>query len=388
MVFNHKDALDQGITDNMPYNFRQIFGVPLNGTVDVLYGRINQTYVKPEDVEQTIMDIEQNDGVIVDAIRLFGQRTTNRYLFEDFEFEYYKGLVEIDYVYPDYPLLDGEYVITETNLCDSLVLNCSVWPGEDFDELKIVYEVPSGRYEHVTVGKDAASVDSIGAAMITAAIKNKRMEIGIGSLDMLDPEIANQVPWIMAKYGEGFAVTDYHMDHLAGDHRAGLKNDWCTTYPISSASLIGVGGPLANVLTYYGNDFTDAFYGHPMFTPADHWNNHIVPITCWSGPVGVDKFGDPHTYSSFDDPDLGYAVVVTTKDKNQTVLYNVWGHFGRDTYYASKWFDYNKFWLQHINPHVTGIVLEIDYYPDPDHPSITPIEYVGTISEKTPHQDP
>jgi hypothetical protein len=401
MVFNHENSWDQGFTKGMPYNYREIFGVPLNGTLEVSLGRINETFVEPEDVEITINEIELMGGVVLDAERLFGARTQNRYLYEGFEFEFYHGLVEIDYVYQGTPLYDGDYVIIETTYCDALVLNCSIWPEEDFDELKIVYEVPSGRYEHVVVGKDAASVDSIGAAMITAAIKNKRMEIGIGSLDMLDPEIEDQVPWVMAKYGEGYDISNYYFEAALGntidqedmDLRTGLKNDWCTTFPISSASLIGVGGPIANLLTYYGNDFMDVLYGDPRFTEGSIWTERIAPITCWSGPMGVDLNGDNHTYSSFDtmnveDMDLGYAVIVTSKDKNQTVLYNVWGHFGRDTYYASRWFDFNKFWLQHINDHITGIVLEIDYYPDSDHPSITPIEFVGTISEKTPHEDP
>jgi hypothetical protein len=60
-------------------------------------------------------------------------------------------------------------------------------------------EMLGGRYEHTEVGKDAASVDSIGAALVTAAFKNKQIEIGIGSLDMEEPEIFNAAPYVMRR---------------------------------------------------------------------------------------------------------------------------------------------------------------------------------------------
>jgi hypothetical protein len=256
-------------------------------------------------------------------------------------------------------------------------------PLNDGDHLKILYEVPSGRYEHVVVGKDAYSVDSVGAAMVTAAIKNKRMEIGIADLDMSETSLAAQIPWVMRKFGDGYDWTDYLMGPCM---RAALKNDWCTTWPISSSNMIGVGGPIANMLTYYGNDFTQAIYGDPLFA-GDRWFDKIVGYTCWASVFGrAYPEDDPHIYSSGDSDKYGYAVVATTKDKNGTVLLLVWGHYGRDTYYASKWFDEQKFVLQHMNHHVTSLILKIDY-TKPDHPKVSILEKLGTISEKPPHQD-
>jgi hypothetical protein len=236
-------------------------------------------------------------------------------------------------------------------------------------------EMLGGRYEHTVVGKDAASVDSIGAALITAAFKNKQIEIGIGSLDMEEEEIYNDAPYVMRKFGGMMdAMTDYHYDHAGGDHRVAVKDDWCHTWAISGANLISVGGPGANLLTYYSNDFANAIYGHPVATEAigSPWLGRIAAVTCWN----------KNTYSSFDmEPDVGYAVVSTYHDINGTTILSIWGHFGRDTYYASRFFHEELIEeFQTIPPCITDVILEIDY-TDPKHPTFDIVEVLGTISE-------
>jgi hypothetical protein len=289
----------------------------------------------------------------------------------------YGGYYEVEVACKDYLLPHGDYVIHETCTCDELVLDEVALDPTITSELKIVYEVPSGRYEWTVVGRNAASVDSVGAALVTAAIKNKGLEIGIAGVDMLDPEVANWIPWIMAKFGDDDEWEDYYYNKAGldvKDYRTALKDDWCTTWPITSSNVIGVGGPLANVLAYYDNDFSEALYGMPAYAGTS-WSGMIAASTCWSR----------NTYAS--DSETGYAVISTYKDINGTVLFLIWGHWGRDTFYACKWFDYNKYALQHINAHITSIILEIDY-TDPEHPSTYPVEFLGTISEKCPHQDP
>jgi hypothetical protein len=225
-----------------------------------------------------------------------------------------------------------------------------------------------GRYEWIVVGRDAASVDSAGAALVAAAFKNKQIEIGIAGVDMWDPEIANQIPWVMAKYGTGDAMVDYHYDHAAGDHRTALRDDWCTTWPVASSNIISVGGPIANVLSWYGNDFTEAFFGIGMFTDYTAWENKIASLTCWN----------KNAYES--DEDTGYAVVGTYKDINGTVILLIWGHWGRDTYYATKWFhEEGIFQLQDAPLCLTSIILEIDYTEHP--PTVSIVECLGPISE-------
>jgi hypothetical protein len=237
-----------------------------------------------------------------------------------------------------------------------------------------------GRYEWFVVGRDAASVDSVGAGLVTASFKQKLINIGLGGEDMLDPIVANQIPWVMNQFGEDDEMEDY-MDDLG---RAALKDDWCTYWPISSSNMIGVGGPLANMLSYYGNDFTDALYGLPEYASST-WDGMITGITCWNRGWEVND-GEWNVYES--DEDMGYAVISTYKDINGTVLFLVWGHWGRDTYYASQWLHGDV--ARHILPGIvqlqeaprclTSIILEIDY-DDPEHPEFSIVEALGTITE-------
>jgi hypothetical protein len=379
---------DVGVSNNLPYSFHSEYYI---GDIDwdfaypitVSKGFLNETYI-PVEVwdnitwrDEFLDDIIARGGIPVDIDE------------DGMKFEAWGGFVEVDVVWQDtgHMLCRGEYVIHETDSCDELVLDTESMGADDngMDLLKIVYDVASGRYEWTVVGKDAATVDSVGAALVTAAIKNKRLEIGMAGLDISETEVANMIPWVMRRFGAGMAAMDYHYDYAGGDHRTALKNDWCTNWAVSSSKMISVGGPIANLLSYYANDFTQAFYAIPDFAMGSHWSGMVVPTTCWSGPVGEDILGNPHIYASSED--TGYAVIATTKDKNGTVILTVWGHWGRDTFYASKYFDWKKFWLQHINPHVTAIVVEIDY-EDPKHPVVEPVEFIGMISEKHPHQDP
>jgi hypothetical protein len=235
-----------------------------------------------------------------------------------------------------------------------------------------------GRYEWVEVGRDAASVDSVGAALLTAAFKQKWKAIGIAGEDIMDPMLANQIPFIHSKFGEGNALADY-VDDLG---RAALKDDWCTYWPVASSNIIGVGGPVANGLSYYGNDFTDAFYGIPDYAPSETYSGMITGITCWNR--GWD--GTWNVYESSED--TGYAVISTYKDINGTVLFLVWGHWGRDTFYASQWLHGDVardivpgiVQLQSAPACLTSIILEIDY-DDPEHPEFSIVEALGTITE-------
>jgi hypothetical protein len=44
--------------------------------------------------------------------------------------------------------------------------------------------------------------------------------------------------------------------------------------------MIGIGGPLANSLAYYGNDYTNAFFGLDAYTPLPQYMNKIISLTC------------------------------------------------------------------------------------------------------------
>ncbi|MEM2588004.1 MAG: hypothetical protein QXV23_06860, partial [Candidatus Bathyarchaeia archaeon] len=251
---------------------------------------------------------------------------------------------------------------------------------------KIVYRAIVGRYEWIVVGRDAATVDSAGAALVSEAFDSiKNIEVGIAGADMKETQVWNAMPWVMHKFGTGNTKEDYK-DALG---RAALKDDWCRTWPVASSNLIAVGGPLANMLAYYANDFTPAFFGLEEYASED-WAGKIIALSCWS----------QKTYESTED--IGYAVVATYKDLNGTVLFLVWGHWGRDTYYATQWLwgDAERgippgiIQLQECAFHsATAIILKIDY-TDPEHPTFSVVEVLGTISERAIgmkggiHQDP
>jgi len=247
--------------------------------------------------------------------------------------------------------------------------------------------VQAGSYEWVIVGRDAHTVDSAGAALVTAAFKDKLLEaycfvsdaasssgsgayIGLAGADMKETVVYNAMPWVMRKFGTGNTKADYK-DAIG---RAALKDDWCTTWPVASSNMIGVGGPLANMLAYYANDFTSAIFGLEEYA-ASIWDNKIIPLPCWDTTK-------TRVYAS--NEDKGYAVIATYKDINGTVIFLVWGHWGRDTYYATKWFHEGGIYQLQCPcgfRGVTSIILEIDY-EDPEHPTFSVVEVLGTISER------
>jgi hypothetical protein len=240
-------------------------------------------------------------------------------------------------------------------------------------------EMLGGRWEHTVVGKDAASVDSAGAALITAAFKNKQREIGIAAEDMMDDNYKLRIPWVMRKFGDGYMREDYYYNASAGTtcgDRTALKDDWCHTWAVTGANIIASGGPAANLVSYYANDFTDAFFGigvspdgyAPVGSP---WRFEIAAPACWN----------KNSYSSNDDTDIGYAVVATYHDINGTTLLPIWGMHGRDTYYAARFFHEELIYeFQTFPKCATAVILKIDY-TDEYHPTFDLVEVLGTISE-------
>lgn len=289
----------------------------------------------------------------------------------------------------------GNYIIRETSTCDELVLDQaplnstyteSGWPGQ---ELKIVFKVPSGRWEWAIVGKIAASVDSLGNTMIVAAFKNKLIEFGLGGLDIQDVAFGPRIPTLIREAISPDNIGRYH-----------LHDDWCysrtadttamdTSWPISSSNIISVGGTAVNKVTLYFNDFAQALVGTTV--RGTHARAGIYAVTCWDKALSTHGFYEfPGTVATQGSVDrYGYAIMSTYKDKNGTIGLMVHGWSGQDTYYAAKWFDENKYVLQHINLHVTDLILKIDYkYSDGKLrcvPTVSIVEHLGTISEKPPH---
>jgi hypothetical protein len=278
--------------------------------------------------------------------------------------------------------------LTQENITDAqgVVLN-STWTLDANWTITASYRnYLMGRYEWAVVGRDAASVDSAGAALVTAAFKNKQVEIWMAGADMYNTVVANQMPWVMAKMTAGDEWVNYLKTGAGtdpGNYRAYLRDDWCKQgtsandeIPVASSNMIGVGGPLANLLAYYGNDFTSAFFGLADFTDYAAWEGKLVPKVCWDHEKG---YTDTNT--------RGYATISTYRDINETVLFLIWGNWGRDTFYATKWFhEHGVYQLQEVPRGVTDIILQIDYQSTSEGykpTSYSIVEVLGTISERT-----
>jgi len=225
-----------------------------------------------------------------------------------------------------------------------------------------------GTYEWMVVGKDAATIDSLGAAYMTEAFDSlKEIHTKIGGLDINDTVHGPYAPFVMSRAATG-TKADYR-DDLG---RTFLRDDWCTTYPVSSSNMLFSGGPLANLGAEYFNEFTNAFWARTEYVVNDTGHAFkIFALSCWNRT----------SYGS------GYAVISVYKDLNGTIGFLIWGTIGQDTYYATKWFwEEGIEYLQTENRGVTDIVLKITYPTlDPTHPTVSIVQRLGTISEKTPH---
>ncbi|KYH36487.1 MAG: hypothetical protein AYL29_013620 [Candidatus Bathyarchaeota archaeon B24] len=303
-----------------------------------------------------------------------------------------KPVFVIDITDPEYPVVvpSDAYSIDEDGF---ITFDNETYEIFDGDKIKVIYDVDLGRYEWVVVGTGldpdhkARNIDSAGAAMVAAAFKNKNMEIGLSGLDIQDLQV---VPQVMA--GSGTTWTGYYYDPES-DKRVALRDDWCTYWPVASSNMIAVGGPGVNMLTYYFNEFTDAFWANPEFADSSIASS-LYALTCWNiqtlDPETEQYVIDPSLKAYYADyPDTGYAVIATYKDINGTIGVVVWGLWGRDTYYAAQWLHGDAergippglVQLQDAPRGITAIVLEIDYSEDIEHPTFTVVECLGTISE-------
>ena len=231
-----------------------------------------------------------------------------------------------------------------------------------------------GAWEWIIVGRDSDPVDSIGAAMVSEFFLEKNMTVLMSALDMQDVPYHPLVPYLFSKIGvaeDARGSRDAYRDGPLAPNsgRSALRDDWCKHVPISSADIIVVGGPLANLGAEYLNDFTEGFYGTAGLTSPDY-EGKLIALTCWS----KDAFSGE-----------GYALIATHKDLNGTVWFEVWGMTGQDTYYASWWLwrtYYGYRILDILPPGVTSLIISFDYSLHPTEECFWKVEEaLGTISE-------
>ncbi|MGC8895811.1 MAG: hypothetical protein ACP5LB_03445 [Candidatus Bathyarchaeia archaeon] len=262
-----------------------------------------------------------------------------------------------------------------------------------------------GRYEWIVVGNHSRAIDSIGAAMVAEAFKEKQVIADNGGLDMPDTAWGPRIPSMLTSMGyttwrpSGPAWCNYY-DSIG---RLALKDDWCTRYPVASSNIITVAGPSANLVSEYFNEFSQAIQIYGGMTNI-LLSDVIFATTCWnttalSNYLGQYYYSDGQFYTG--NTTTGIGVITTYKDLNGTVGFLIHGWSGDDTYYTCKWFqEYGIYYLQTINRGVTTLVIRLNYQNvtarttnpmppyytyDPHLPYVEIIERLGTISEKTPH---
>ncbi|MEM1559979.1 MAG: hypothetical protein QXP57_07145 [Nitrososphaerota archaeon] len=284
---------------------------------------------------------------------------------------------------------------------------------------------PFGRYEWIIVGRDSNPIDSAGAAMVAAALKNKDcatitledediflctpIEVGLAGFDMWNPGYPTAAS-VMKRFGPGTTVFDFMFNPAGGDYRTAFLNHWPNNlnWSVKTSNIIAVGGPGANLVSDYFNSFSQAIF---RSSSGMYWRIGGPPYD-WLIPSdwGANRI---HPY-----PDRaageGLAVITTYKDLDGTVGLVVYGATGEDTWWATHWlydihgdhvcFTYYNLTagqnievcgenglrlLQNMNPGVTTIVLSIKYPSTmpPFTPDIEVIKLLGTISTKTP-KDP
>jgi len=267
---------------------------------------------------------------------------------------------------------------------------------------KITYSTfnSTGSYNWGIVGTTAATVDSAGLSMVSAAFKDKSVEYGLGGADIFagTTSTANQMPFVMAEISTTHTEpswSNYYYNNFGGtyatsnDQRVGLSDAWdpymyiatidgivgtTVNVPVTTSHMIGIGGPLANMLSYYGNDFMDSLYAEPWFAAGSPWAGNIAAVTCWNR----------NSYS--DTTTTGYATVSTAEDINGTTMLLLWGIQGRDTFYAAQWFQEEGIYELQQAPHgLTSIILQITYVSTPQGykpTGFSVIECLGTVSER------
>lgn len=208
-------------------------------------------------------------------------------------------------------------------------------------------------------------------------------QVWMSGLDVEAEAQGPTIPVVMRRFDAGNGKLDYYYDYSGGDLRTALRDDWSTPdgwsgdeihpYAVSSGNIITVGGPINNLAAYYFNDFTDSLiyttYGEGFYAPG-----------CWSRTVT----GDDLWYSSPTvDDDVGYAIISTYKDLNETIGFLVYGYTAEDTYYASHLLRGGGLeWLEQLQPGATTVIISIDY--EDLHPvAYTVEEVLGVFTECT-----
>jgi hypothetical protein len=242
--------------------------------------------------------------------------------------------------------------------------------------IKILYSTIEfctlGRYEWNEVGTVSAAIDSAGAAMVSDAFEEwKEIEVYNAAMELKEATWGPYAPYLLREQGVANRSRSQYRGNL---NRLHLKDDWCSTYPISSSNIIVIGGPSANGLAEYFNDYTSAFLTKTDVSTSDLTGWGIYAPGCWN---------KTRAYYGGASGAGGYAVISTYKDLNGTIGFIVWGYNGQDTYYACYALRHGLIaYLQYLQDGVTTIILKFTYTGS-CAPTISIVESLGIFTECT-----
>jgi len=214
----------------------------------------------------------------------------------------------------------------------------------------------------LVVGRDADTVDVLGASYMSSLLTFFTMETGIWFVSATDAYYMPETPWVVS------FIDEIDRIHLRSNHTdIGVDENW--TLPIVGGSIFSVGGPYATLVSMYCNDYIEAL----CFT---EYGLGIYALTDW------DKtFYEPN--------ELGYGVISFYWDLNGTFHFLVWGWTGQDTYFTCLrfiWDIFPPYTFHQIFPYImngaTTVIITINYTYAPIEPDfIRVIEVLSPISE-------
>ena len=132
-------------------------------------------------------------------------------------------------------LLDrSQYEITdfEVTITDSAITTA-------YNRYKVLYtttptqteESPwhTGRWEWTVIGDFAKPSDSLGAAMVTAAMGDwKNKQTWLSGLDICSKDLGPCIPMVMREFDNRTVTKEGYYHNYPDDMRSSFRDDWCT----------------------------------------------------------------------------------------------------------------------------------------------------------------
>ena len=169
-----------------------------------------------------------------------------------------------------------------------------------------------GAFEWVVVGRDSHPVDSAAAAMVVEAVHEGVLHpdsdprvVQYSGLDMQHVNV--WVPYLMREFSA--PATGPRGNYYFAGLRAALKGDWANLEPVSSSSVIAVGGPGANLVAEYFNSLAPVIYAGG----SAHYSLGNTPYRFVAPGLWIDQ-------TLLSDPSLGVVFAYRDLNGNLAVL--------------------------------------------------------------------